>query len=449
MAVTILPRGPRDNFLTGTLAEYQRDPLAFVTRTARRYGDVVFLRFGPTRLVLLSHPSLVEDVLITHHERFPKQRLVVRVLEPALGNGLFTSEGDFWRRQRRMMQPAFHRERLAAYADAMVDGAQRRLATWRDGEVRDFHQEMTQITLAIVAKTLFGADVSREAPGIGRAVTELLEATNARMNNLLTVFLPYRVPVPVHLRIRRAVGQIDALIYRIIAERRASGGDPGDLLSLLLHARDEDDGSQMTDRQVRDEAMTLFGAGHETTAVALAWAGYLLARHPQVEAKLVAELDQVLRGRAPTAADFPHLRYTQMVVEETLRLYPPAWAIGRDVRQNTAVGGYPLRAGTLLMMSPCVLQRDPRYYDQPETFEPERWRDGLAHRLPRFAYFPFGGGQRQCIGQGFAILEAVLVLATVVQQFRLSLRPERRIVPAIAFTLRPKGGVPMLLQRRT
>lgn len=447
-AVSLAPRRPPGDLLTGNLAEFRRDPIAFLSRCAREYGDVVFLRFGPTRTIAVSNAELVEEVLVTRHEDFGKQRATIRGLSPMVGNGLFSSDGDFWLRQRRMMQPAFHRQRVASYGAEMVEAAQRMLSRWHDGDERDVHHEMTQLTLAIVAKTLFNADISGEASSIGRTVTQALESTNNRMNSLIASTIPYAVPTPGNLRLRRAVRRLNDLIYRIIAERRASGEDPGDLLSVLLLAHDQDDGAGMTDRQLRDELMTLLGAGHETTAVALSWAWYLLAQHPNVEKKLHTELEDVLGDRAPNADDFPRLRYTQMIVQETLRLYPPVWVIGREARRETALGGYPVSAGTALLLSSWVVQRDPRYFERPEEFDPDRWADGLVDRLPKYAYFPFGAGQRMCIGAGFATMEATLIIAAVAQRYRFALLPEPPVELKVAITLRPKHGIPMTLHRR-
>lgn len=448
MAASVLPQRPKGSLLIGHFGAYRRDPLGFLTRCARAYGDLVLLRFGLARVVVLSHPDLIEDVLVRKHQAFGKSRFVLKGVRPVLGNGLFSSAGDLWRRQRRMMQPAFHRARIAAYGEVMVAATQRMLASWHPGERRDLFQDLMRLTLAIVATALFNADVEGDAAAVGKALTVGLEATNARLNSLLAPVLPDRFPSPANLRLQRVMRELDAIIFRIIARRRASGADPGDLLSLLLHARDEDDGGGMTDRQLRDELMTLFLAGHETTAVALSWTWHLLSQHPSVEALLAAELESVLGGRPPTAADLPRLPYTEMVVQEALRLYPPAWAISRDARASCELGGHRVAAGTAVIMSQWVLHRDPRSFDRPDDFHPERWADGLAHRLPRFAYFPFGGGQRRCIGEAFALMEAALIVATVAQHVRLTAVPGPAVVPQLSVTLRPKHGVPLVVQPR-
>ncbi|HWP28608.1 MAG TPA: cytochrome P450, partial [Chloroflexota bacterium] len=346
-----------------------------------------------------------------------------------------------------LIQPAFHRQQLAAYSEIMVACTEQLLATWRDGEVRDIHQEMMRLTLQIVARALFGADVADEAAVVDEALRVALERFGTRLSSL-AFLLPDTLPTPDNWGFLRAARRLDAIVYRIIAARRASGADRGDLLSILLRARDEADGGGMTDRQLHDEVMTLLLAGHETTAIALSWTWYLLSQHPAVEARLLAELQAVLGGRAPTAEDLPRLPYTEWVLWEALRLYPPAWALAREAVQDCEIGGYPVPAGTIVVMSQWLLHRDPRYFDAPERFLPERWADGLAKRLPRYAYFPFGGGPRLCIGAGFASLEAALVLATVLPRFRLTLVPGHPIALWPSVTLRPRYGIRMVLHRR-
>jgi cytochrome P450 len=441
-----LPAGPRGHFLLGHLVELGRDPLGALQRYAREYGDFVPLRFGPKRAVLLNHPDYVEQVLATHSRYFIKSP-ALRNSRRLIGHGLLASEGELWRRQRRLIQPAFHRPQLAAYSEIMVACTEQLLATWRDGEVRDVHQEMMRLTLQIVARALFGADVTDEAAVVDEALRVALERFGTRLSSL-AFLLPDTLPTPDNWGFLRAARRLDAIVYRIIAARRASGVDRGDLLSILLRARDEADGGGMTDKQLHDEVMTLLLAGHETTAIALSWTWYLLAQHPAVEAKLLAELQAVLGGRAPTVEDLPQLPYTEWVLWEALRLYPPAWALAREAVQDCEIGGYPVPAGTIVVMSQWLLHRDPRYFDEPERFLPERWADGLAKRLPRYAYFPFGGGPRLCIGAGFASLEAALVLATVLPRFRLTLVPEHPIALWPSATLRPRYGIRMVLHRR-
>ncbi|HYA98069.1 MAG TPA: cytochrome P450 [Methylomirabilota bacterium] len=420
------------------------DALAYLTHLFRTYGDIVTLRYLNYRIFFISHPDLIEEVLVTQSKKFFKGR-ILRANRRLFGNGLLTSEGDFWLRQRRLAQPAFHRARIATYAETMVRYAKRHLDSWRDGRELDVHQEMMGLTLQIVAKTLFDADVAGDAREVGRAL-EVLMHLNTNFRNL--VLIPAWVPTPRNIRSLLAVRRLDRIIYRIIEQRRSSGRDAGDLLSMLLAARDED-GSRMTDRQLRDEVITIFLAGHETTAINLSWTWWLLARHPRVEAKLHAELDSQLAGRSPSMDDLPRLPYLDRVLAESLRLYPPAWGMARLAVEEAEIGGYRIPRGAGISFSQWVVHRDPRWYDNPEEFRPERWENDLVKRIPRFAYFPFGGGPRQCIGNGFAQMEAALILATIAQRFRLRLVPDHPVVPMPTITLRPRHGIRVILESRT
>lgn len=361
------------------------------------------------------------------------------------GNGLLFSEGEFWRRQRRLVQPGFHRDRIAEYSQVIVRLTQQMLAPWQSGEIRDIYTEMTRLTLAVVSKTLFGAEVADRTRQVEKAITVLLQQESARSNNLFN--LPQDFPTPGNLRAARALRQLDAVILEIINQRRASEEDHGDLLSMLLQVQDED-GSQMTDQQLRDEVMLLFLAGHETTANALSWTWHLLSKYPAIEEKLVDEIQTVLGGRAPTFADVPRLRYTEMVVAEAMRVFPPVWAFGRQAVEDCRLGGYPVPAGTVILMSQWVMHRHPQYFPEPDRFNPDRWTSGLARQVPAYAYFPFGGGPRLCVGKSFAQVEAVLVLASVAQAYQLRLVPGFEVVPHPMVTLRPKAGLKMHLTQR-
>lgn len=439
MGKTLIPPGPKAHFLSGHLSEMRRDLLGFYLRSAREHGDCITLRFGLKRIFFVNHPALIEQVL--HSRNFTKH-YALRMNRLLLGNGLLTSEGDFWLRQRRLIQPVFQRERILSYAPDMTAYTERQIDAWRDGDVRDLHTEMRQLTLAIAAKTLFGADVTGQSEAVGRALHDAMGTFTQRFFRVIRI--PERVPTPGNLRIRKAIGRLDDILYGIIHQRRAQG-EQKDLLSILLHARHDHDGSGMTDQQLRDEAMTLFLAGHETTALALSWGWYLLAQHPEVVEKLDAELRQVLGGRTPTVADLPNLPYTEMIVQEVMRLYPPAYAIGRQAIEPCTIDGYPVPAAGTILMSQWVVHRDPRYFDDPERFYPERWADGLAKRLPRYAYFPFGGGQRVCIGNTFALMELPLVLATIAQRFRFSLPPGPPVLPRPQLTLQPNRPIQLRL----
>jgi cytochrome P450 len=439
-----LPPGPKGHWLWGHLGELRRDILAFYTHCARDFGDVAYFRFGRRPIYLISHPDYVEEVLIQQNHRFVKNYLL-RLLTPLLGKGMLMSEGDFWLRQRRLAQPAFHKSRVAAYGPYMVEFTERMLAGWRDGDRRDLHHEMMQLTLAIAAKTLFDVDVDNEAADVGAALDVVRRDFVGRMKSMWPI--PVHWPTPGNMRLKRAVRRLDRIIYDFIDQRRTGKHDGNDLLTLLLESRDED-GSQMTDQQLRDEAMTIFLAGHETTAIAMSWLFYLLASHPAADEKLRSELSDVLGNRRPTVDDLPQLHYAEMAVTEALRLYPPAYIIGREAVESCVIGGYYVTPGTTLLISQWVIQRDPRFFDNPDSFRPERWSDGLAKRLPKYAYFPFGGGPRLCIGNTFAMQEAVLLLATIAQRCRFSLASSEPIRPQPAVTLRPKGGVPVVIRRR-
>ena len=443
MVAVAVPEGPKGGRIMGNMREFNRDTLAFVERCAREFGDVVLTRFLYVPAYFLFNPEHIEYVLASGSKNFVKpMSLRSPFFLRLVGNGLVTSEGEFWRRQRRLAQPAFHRERVASYGETMVEFVERMLASWREGDVRDAHEEMMRLTQNIVVKTLFTADVSAEADEIGEALSRIVRPFASQAT--LKWILDNRLPTPGHLRFNRDVRKIDRFVYRIIGERRASGEDAGDLLSMLLRAQDED-GSRMTDRQLRDELMTLFLAGHETTALALTWAWYLLARSPEAEERLASELSEVLGGRAPTVADLPRLRYAEWVVKESMRLYPPAYAVGREAVRDCEVGGYRVPAGMQVFAFQWAVQRDPRWYEEPAEFRPERWREETASRLPKFAYFPFGGGPRQCIGNHFAMMEAQLITAMMVQRLRPRLVPGHRVVPASSAILKPRHGLKMTL----
>ena len=446
MVAATFPQGPRGGRVMGNMREFNSDSLGFVERCAREFGDVVRTRFLYVPALFLFHPDHVEYVLATGSKNFIKAAsLRSPFFHRLVGNGLVTSEGDFWRRQRRLAQPAFHRDRVEAYAETMVGFAGQTLVRWRDGQTLDAHDEMMMLTQRVVAQTLFSTDVSNESREIGEALSNIVRPFASQAT--LKWILDNRLPTPAHLRFNRDVRRIDRFVYRLISERRASGEDTGDLLSMLLRAQDED-GSGMTDKQLRDELMTIFLAGHETTALALTWAWYLLAQNPEAEERLAAELSEVLEGRAPKVGDLPRLRYAEWVVKESMRLYPPAWGIGRQAARDCEVGGYHVSRGMQVFAFPWVNQRDPRWFADPLAFRPERWGEESAAKLPKYAYFPFGGGPRLCIGNYFAMMEAVLVLSTIAQRFRLRLVNEEPVELFPAVALRPKGGVMMKLENR-
>ena len=439
------PPGPKGSFILGVMPEFNRDTLAFITR-CRDYGEVVRARFFYLTCYFLYHPDDIEYVLSTNAKNFIKSMSVrSNFFHRLIGNGLLTSEGDFWRRQRRLAQPAFHRQRISAYGETMVEYAERMISTWREGETRDIHREMMRLTLEIVAKTLFNADVSGDADRVGTILSQIVKPFASQAT--LKWILDNRLPTPAHRRFHRLAKQIDEIVYRIIDERRRSGRDEGDLLSVLLQAQDED-GSQMTNQQLRDEVMTLFLAGHETTALTLSWAWYLLGRDPEAERKFHEELETVLRGRTPAFSDLPQLKYTEMIAKESMRLYPPAYGVGREAIEECTIGGYRIPARSQIFAFSWVTHRDPRFFNQPERFWPERWTEEFTNSLPKYAYFPFGGGPRICIGNYFATMEIVLVLATIGRKFKLKLADDRPVEILPAMSLRPRGGIPTVIENR-
>lgn len=418
------------------------DRLEFLTAQSK-LGDITHFRAGPFTVYFINHPDLIRDVLVVNADKFIKGRALQRS-KTMLGMGLLTSEKEFHLRQRRMIQPAFHRTRIAEYTRAMTHFSDAMAETWRDGETLDIDREMMRLTLQIVAKTLFDTDVTKDADDVGRSLTTLVE-----MFNLL--LLPYseileKLPLPHSIKLKKARKTLDRIIYGMIDERRASGEDKGDLLSMLLQARDEEDGGQMTNEQVRDEALTLFLAGHETTANALTWTWYLLSQNPEAEAKFHAEIDSVLDGRVPTIDDIPKLKYTEHVLAELMRLFPPAWAIGRQAVEDHELGEFPIAKGSTVLMSPFVLHHDARFWENADAFTPERWEtQSVKEAGNRNIYFPFGGGIRRCIGESFAWSEGILVLATMARKWKLHLDPEQKIGTKSLITLRPKFGMKMRL----
>jgi cytochrome P450 len=425
------------------LREWRRDPIGLLQRVAAG-GDVQRLRLPRLDAWLLNHPDVIREVLVSGHHDFMKGP-TIQASKRLLGESLLTSEGDFHRRHRRLIQPIFHHDRMESYGPVMVERADRTADRWRDGDVVDVHQEMTRLTLSIVGEALFGSDVeSDEARHIGAAMTETFDNFGRIFSPLFPLLV--RLPVPAMRRFHRARALLDATIARMIRDRRRGGTSGQDLLSLLLRAR-EDGAGGMTDEQVRDEAMTLFLAGHETTAVALTWTWYLLSTHPEVEAGLHDEFDRVLGGASPWPGDLSRLEYTQMVLREAMRMYPPAWAIGRRALAEHPVDGRVIPARAVIVVSPYLVHHDPRWWPEPERFRPERWAEEDLSR-PRLAYLPFGAGPRMCIGEPFAWMEAMVVLATLAARWRLCLVPDQRVEFQPAVTLRPKHGIRMTVRRR-
>jgi cytochrome P450 len=445
---TIAP-GPRSLSPFGNLPELQRDPLGTFMRDRLRFGDVVRYRGGIWYAYLVSHPEDIKHVLQDNNQNYHKG-FSYQILKPVLGNGLLTNEDDSWLTQRRLAQPAFHRARIERISGLMADSIDRLLRRWDErpekGNPVEVLGEMTRLTLEIVSRTLLGAEVGAQADSVGRAVADLQAHVNYRATHLFS--LTEKWPTPRNRRFHKRLKLLNGVVYGIIESHRAGGGSKDDLLSMLLQARDADTGAGMDDKQLRDEIMTVFLAGHETTANALTWTWFLLSRNPEAEGRLHDELDRVLAGRAPSFADLRALPYTRMVLEESLRLYPPAWAIGRFALHDDETGGYRIPAESQLIMSSYVTHRHPDFWQRPDVFDPERFAPERASGRPRFAYFPFGGGPRQCIGADFAMIEAQLALASIAQRYTLRLVPGHKVEPEPLVTLRPRHGMMMYLRRR-
>lgn len=438
------PPGPPPNLIRSLFGAMQQNPLDYFTAMAQKFGDVSGMRIGNFRSFFINHPDLIEEVLVKNTRFYHKGR-ILQANKFLFGEGLLTSEGDFWLRQRRLSQPAFHRARINAFALTMAEYAEQGIATWHGGETRDIHEEMMQLALRIVGKTLFDADVTQDAKEVGETLDILLRIA---ANFGRTILVPLWVPTPRNIRAKLGIRRLEKVIYRIIAQRRAGPSDTGDLLSILLQAQDEA-GTRMNDRQLRDETITLFLAGHETTANTLSWTWWLLAQHPAIERKLHEELEGVLGGRLPALEDLPKLTYLNLVLTESLRLYPTAWGMARLAIEEHEIAGYPVHVGNGVAFAQWVVHRDARWFDAPTEFRPERWESGLAKQLPRFAYFPFGGGPRQCIGSAFALMEASIVLATIGQKFRFTLEPGHPVTPLASITLRPRDGIRVRLEARS
>jgi cytochrome P450 len=443
MHMLLRPPGPKPHFLIGNMPLASRNPLAVFSRWAGEFGDIFYYRAGWIHVYFLNHPDLIEFVLVRNHQNFLKDR-VIQNSRWFFGDGLLTSEGEHWKRQRRLSQPAFHRDRIASCASVMTNYAEQMLSLWQDGAVIDVHQEMMRLTLRIVVRALFNVEAEETEEISGSLNVMMRNSIGARL--LLPPFFR-QLPVPRMFEFRRAVSTLNNTVYRIIDVRRRNERDSGDLLSVLMEARDED-GSHMDEKQLRDEVMTFLLAGHETTALALSWAWYLLSQHQQVEHKLHQELDRVLRGRIPTVSDLSSLTYTEKIIKESMRLYPPAWSVARTVIKDFELGGYRIPSGANVVMSQWIMHRDPRFFSDPERFDPDRWSNENLQKLPKFAYFPFGGGPRQCIGASFAMMEAVLLLATIATRFQLDKVEGQPIVPVPSLTLRPREGIHVALRKR-
>jgi len=439
--------GPDDLFGIRNVIGFATDPLTLLRDLTDRYGDVVEMKVMGTSWFMFNHPDDIEDALV-RQARAMGRDAYIELLQRTLGLGLLTSDGELWKRQRKLMAQAFTPKRIHDYAATMVEVADASVR-WRDRDVVNIHDEMSRVTMEVVAKVLFGAGMTAEDVALIHESMEAVADFYASSPEAV-VKLPAWVPTPRNLRLNAAVRRIDGFIYRIIADRRGEarrGDGHDDLLGTLIAACDEG-GEGMSDQQLRDEAITLFLAGHETTALALAHTLYLVSKHPEVERRLVDELEAVLGGRSPDVGDVKKLTYTERVIKEGMRLYPPAWTTGRGVTEDVTIRGYQIPKGSQILMSEWVVHRDPRWFPNPEAFDPDRWEPERAAALPRYAYFPFGGGPRVCIGNHFAMMEAILILATVVQRYHLELLPGEQLELVPSVTLRAKRGARMRVSSR-
>lgn len=431
------PPGPRRHLLTGNTREFYKDQLCFLTESARTFGDVFSLRFLHVPVYVLSNPLHIEQVFGSQHFIKPKS-LRLPLQRRIFGNGLLSSNGDAWLRERRLTQPAFHREQLAAYGETMIGCTEKMLADWEAEGTCDIYDHMRELALEISAKCLFNADMDRDGATV-REISDTVTKVFASQGRPLWI-LDNIFPTPNNLRFRKAIEKLDKIVYELVSRSEAAP-ESDNLVMRLLSAEDEN-GVRMNRQQLRDELATLFFSSHEAAALALTWTCYLLALHPDKQEQLFAELCGRVQGQtAFTVADLPALPYTRMVVKEALRLYPPNRSVGREALNDCEIGDYDVPAGTQVLMSQWVVQRDPRWFESPEEFRPERWTPEFTKQLPKYAYFPFGGGPRVCIGQDFAMMEAMLVIATVLRKFRLTLIGGQVIEPQPVILLRPKHGI--------
>jgi len=438
------PAGPKGVPLLGNLLEFGRDQLDFLTQSARAYGDIVQFNLAGWTTIQLNRSDDIEQVLVKNHRNFIKNRMIWRHFTAVFGQGILTAEGEFWQRNRKLAAPAFAGQQLLGYAPDMVALTKATLDGWQAGQVLDIHHEMMALTLRIAAKTLMDSEVEQDIAEMDAAVNDLTDEMAARVKR--PVKIPDWVPLPGHLRYRRAIGICEKVIARMIAVRRSQGTDGrADFLSHLMQARDAD-GNGLSDEQLRDETVTMLLAGHETTALALSWTFYLLGQHADLQRRLFEEVAEVLGARDATIEDVDKLKFTEAVIQESMRLYPPAWIIGRESLAPFKAGGYEFGPQTMVLVAPWVLHRDAKNFDEPETFRPERWL--TPHTLPRYAYMPFGGGPRICIGQRFAMIEAILLLATIAQRFGVIWQRDDPVTPFPSITLRPGGGVWVQLATR-
>lgn len=428
-------------------AEYTHNRVGYIEKAKNTYGNVVKFRWGIFPILLISEPDLIQQILVTDAHYFRKGPILTNN-RAFFGNGLLSSEGNYWKRQRKLASPAFNSKRLEEYAQIMVEHGAAMLKNWQDGQTLEIQHEMMKLTLGITTKTFFDTEINRDDQDFEQTLHTLEKLLAQRINNIPMLMLPDWLPFPTNIRLRTAIKKVDKVIYKLIQERRNKTEPGKDLLSLLMAAKDEDDDSVMSDQQIRDEVFTLFFAGHETTALALTWTLWFIAEHPHIEQKLIEELNRVLAGRCPTAADYWSLQYTQNIVKESMRLRPPAWAVGRRAIKDCVIGDLTVTKGTAILISQWLMHHDERYFKNADQFDPDRWSGNFAETLPKFAYFPFGGGPRICIGNGFAMMEAVLLIAVIMQEYHLGSVANQQIELLPGVTLRAADGIKMTLSKR-
>lgn len=447
MSKSKVPGPPKSHFIFGNLKDFQKNPPEYILNTAKEYGNISAIDLAGFLCIIVNEPEVIKDIMMTNQKQFVKAH-AFRILKKLLGEGLLTSEGEFHKRQKRLAQPAFFKQRINSYGSKMVDYTNKIQNNWVSGETLDLHTEMTNVTLGVVAKTLFNTEVgTEESREIGEVLTAGLGIFDEVLASPFADFI-LKIPfLPITMKFNKAVKKLDKIIYRIIDEHRKNGKDQGDFVSMMMLAQDEEGTGSMTNKQLRDEAMTIFLAGHETTANALCWTFYLLAKNPDKREKFLAEIDSVLGGREPTVEDVPKLEYALKVFSESLRMYPPVWWTGRENLAEYKIGDYTFKKGTIFVISQYAMHHDTRFYEDPYVFRPERWLPEESDSKPKFAFFPFGAGIRMCIGNQFAEQEAILVLASLSQKWIFN-TDENKEVLSTMLTLRPKDGMKMKLEKR-
>ncbi len=438
--------GPKGLPIIGNLRAFSgSDRIQNMLDWKAKYGDTIKIQLVNQPAYIITNPEDVYEIMVKSAHKVHKSPILKKWLTRAIGEGLLLSEEDFHKRQRRLAQPAFHMQRISSYADIIVDYGEQMVETWGNNQQLDMHESMMTLTMQIIAKVLFDADVSQDAHDLSEAITIGIESAMHKITHPIT--MPEWIPTPANRRTDQAYALLNGTIEDIINDRRQTMEDKGDLLSMLLLSVDED-GERMNDKQVRDEAMTLFLAGHETTANALTWTFYLLSQNPDVLEKLLAEIDTVVGNRRATMADLKQLTYTEMVLKEAMRLYPPAWILTRLVKEPIELSSFTAQPNDILIVSQYLTHRDPQLWENPDVFDPQRWTPEAEKSRPKFSYFPFGGGPRVCIGNNFAMMEGQLLLATLLQRYTAELQPNTTVTPEPVITLRPFAGLPMILKKR-